>query len=79
MTSADSPVKDYPLFLYEYDTNGKYGKPIDIPSALGLEILMNTTIKAAVQAGREVRITDVEDYCVFHAKDGKILWPPKEA
>ncbi len=69
-------AKDYPLYLYEYDAAGKHGAPIDIPTELGLQILMGTAVKAAIQAKREVRITDEEDNIVFHAKDGSVLWPP---
>lgn len=68
-------MSEFPLFLYIYDLDGMHGGPLDIPTELGLEILMHTAIKPAVKEGREVVITDCLDYCVFHAKDGKVIFP----
>lgn len=65
----------FPLLLYIYNEQGKYDTPLDIPTRLGLEILMETTIKPAIEAGRKVIITDCGDDCVLHAEGGKVLFP----
>lgn len=67
--------KGYPFYLTIYDEDGMHGDPIDIPTEMGLKLLFATAVKDAVAKGREVVVTDCEDFCVFHAKDGKILFP----
>jgi len=68
-------MTEFPLYLYVYEPNGTYGKPSEIANAQELETLMNTTINVAVHLGREVVITDPLDFCVFHAKDGAVIFP----
>lgn len=69
---------DYPLYLYEYSAEGRYGEPLQIAGPAGLEFIMGTLVKRAVEQKREVRIVDTADVCVFHARDGEIVWPKKE-
>lgn len=67
-------MNDYPLYLYNYTAAGKYGKPTAIHNEAELRLAMDTTVRAALEEQREVRITDTGDECVFHCKGGKILW-----
>ena len=70
-------MTDFPLFLYEYDADGRYGKPLKIAGPPGLEFAMATTVKQAIAEKREVRITDTSDFLVFHAENGEIIWPTR--
>lgn len=69
---------DYPLYLYEYNAEGRYGEPLRIAGPAGLQMLMGTLVKQALAEKREVRIVDAADVCVFHTRDGEIVWPKKE-
>jgi hypothetical protein len=69
---------DYPLYLYEYNAEGRYSDPLHIAGPAGLEFIMGTLVKTALAEKREVRIVDESDVCVFHARDGEIVWPKKE-
>lgn len=71
--TADS--KGYPFSLFVYDAEGKHGEPVDVPHQAALRILFEVAVAPAVSDGREVVITDCEDYAVFHAKDGKVIFP----
>jgi hypothetical protein len=66
---------DFPLKLYEYSALGRYGEPTVIEDVVALADAMRSKIKSALDDEREIRITDMNDVLVFHAKDGKILWP----
>jgi len=69
---------DYPLYLYEYNTEVRYGEPLHIAGPAGLEFVMGTLVKTALAEKREVVITDAADVCVFHAENGEVVWPKKE-
>ena len=67
---------DYPLFFYLFNKEGEYGNPIRINN---MEELKNTFKSLSVRihfwTGLEIRITDTGDFCVFHAKDKKVIFP----
>ena len=68
----------YPFLLYVYNAEGRYGAPGNIPTALGLKLLFETTVKPAVERGLKVVITDCDDFCVFHAEGGEVVFPKPE-
>lgn len=72
MTDNEEPL--YPIRLYLYDANGRYGEPIQIDSQEQLYgVGTRTLIKMHMQ--NEVRMTDPMDRLVFHAKDNEVLFP----
>lgn len=78
---AQTPTEsgtDYPLYLYEYNAEGRYGAPLHIAGPAGLQMLMGTLVKTALAEKREVLISNEADECVFHAADGEIVWPKKD-
>jgi len=68
--------QDFPVFVYIYDANGRYGKPVKVDGFMHLEDIMKGDVATAVREGREVRICDVDDFLVFHAENGTIKHPP---
>ena len=40
-----------------------------------LDSFLNLIVKGAIAEKREVMLTDALDYCIFHTKNGKIIWP----
>ncbi len=62
--------------LYIYREDGKHDGAMDV-SELALRMVFVSMIEPAVRAKREVVITDAGDFCVFHSKDGEIIWPTK--
>jgi hypothetical protein len=69
---------DFPFLLYVYDADGRYSKPDRIETTDALEAAMCGPVKLAIAEKREVVITDVGDDCLFHAKDGRIIFPTPE-
>ena len=72
---TDAFAADFPLRLYEYNAEGRYGYPLRIENSAALEVAMTTIVKAALAERREVRITDTGDDLVFHVQNGSIVWP----
>ena len=73
----DDPL--YPMFLYIYEKDGMHGDPVQINSEAQLHDPGTVMIlKIAMQEKREIRITDPNDFLLFHAQDGKILFDGKE-
>jgi hypothetical protein len=71
--------RDFPLNLYLYDENGRYGEPIIIPSKETLHGPGTTLlVKSHIAKKLEVRITDSEDATVFHSQNGELLFPKPE-
>lgn len=68
---------DWPLFLFIYNIEGYHDNGIRLESENDLNV-MQAEILTAINNGQEVRITDREDYLVFHAKDRRIVWPEIE-
>ena len=65
----------FPFFLFVYDVDGKHGAPVDIRTDAALEAAFVSAVVPAVKSGKEVVITDSDDCCVFHAKDGTVIFP----
>lgn len=68
-------MENYPLYVYLFDSQGCYSAPIKITNELQLKCQMQFVIKRHVENKLKVIITDVEDNCVFHSEQGKILFP----
>jgi hypothetical protein len=66
--------KEFPLYVYIYNTEGYHGGKQIIKDETELRAMM-LRIRSIVEEGREVMITDTGDFCVFHAKGGKVKWP----
>lgn len=80
-----SEDRGFPLRLYVYDRMGYYrtapwfSPKVKYPDE---EITVEEARKraeAGVKAGLEVRITNGDDFLVFHAKDGKVIYPAEGA
>jgi hypothetical protein len=66
----------YPISLYLYDKEGRYGKPFTIESEEQLNGFgVRLSVAIAMQEGRKVVMTDPLDRMVFHAEGGAILFP----
>jgi hypothetical protein len=76
-----SPAKEpdlYPIRLYIYSSDGTYGEPIMIMSEDHLMgVGTQFVVRHAVETGHEVMMTDPNDFCLFHAKEGKVIFPPR--
>jgi hypothetical protein len=68
----------YPAHLYIYDESGRYGRPETLVDPQALSVAMFGPVRDAMAQRREVRITDPGDMLVFHAVDGKIVWPTQD-
>lgn len=71
-------VPSFPLFLYLYDSQGRYGSPTEIADAGTLEAAMRIMVRDHIGRSLEVRITNLADELVFHSQDGKVLWPREQ-
>lgn len=68
----------YPIFLYIYKHNGTFEEPLQINSHVQLEsINVKLLIRVAMSARKEIRIKDIADELLFHAKDGRVLFDGK--
>lgn len=72
----EAPI--YPMSLYLFDANGRY----DANSVITIENdgQLNgpgtqLIIKNHIKSGLEVRVTDPGDNCLFHAMNGKVIFP----
>ena len=78
MNPEEEPL--YPISLYIYDRRGYHPGAIEIVS---YEQLMGPgtrlLVRSAVDSGLEVRMTDPEDRLIFHARDGRVVWPDDQA
>lgn len=70
---TDNP---FPAKLYLFDSAGKYDprQVLTINDEKGLKASM-PLVRAHIADGKEVRITDPMDFCIFHAQNGKIVFP----
>ncbi|HEV2416472.1 MAG TPA: hypothetical protein VGX94_01575 [Terriglobia bacterium] len=66
----------FPLSLYVYDHKGFYSGAKCLGNSEELKTAFEREIAPAIREGREVRICDGSDFLCFHAKDGRILYPP---
>lgn len=65
----------YPFFGYVYNHAGYYHAPIKLDTETMLENFLDRVARHAIEEKREVMVTDCDDYAVFHAKGGEILFP----
>lgn len=65
------------FLLYEYNSDGYHNGSMQI-SEDTLPMVFKTIIRIAKEDKREVIITDLGDMCVFHMKDGEVLFPKPE-
>jgi hypothetical protein len=65
------------FLLYEYNSEGYHNGHITI-SEDTLPMVFKTIVRVAREDKREVIITDLGDLCVFHMKDGEVLFPKPE-
>ena len=66
----------WPLKIYFFDVNGKYFKNEVLTMFDEKQLKSNSHhIKHHMDKQLEVMICDVEEYAVFHAKHGKIIYP----
>lgn len=71
----DDPL--FPLSLYLYNADGYHDGPVPIDSEEALYGPISIIIRGHIASGLEATLTDPSDRCVFHAKDGKVLFPPQ--
>ncbi len=71
-------VPSFPLFLYLYDENGRYGNPTEIADESTLEAAMRILVRDHIGRRLEVRIRNPADELVFHSQHGRVLWPTDE-
>lgn len=69
-------LDEFPLFLYVYDLRGFYRDARSLNNCQELKTAFEREIVPAIREGREVRICDESDFLCFHAKQGRILYPP---
>lgn len=72
-----SEADDFPLFLYLYDQQGFYRGAKRLGNRQELKTTFEREVVPAIRERREVRICDTADYLCFHAKDGRVLYPPR--
>ena len=65
----------YPMRLYVYGHNGRHSGGTWLYTEAELHDAMTTVVKPALADKREVRITDSGDCMIFHAENGRIVWP----
>jgi hypothetical protein len=65
----------FPLYGYVYNGSGCYHGPELIQDQEALERFRRREVMPALAEKREIRITDILDCLVFHAKNGRILFP----
>lgn len=75
MSAVKKTAKDYPLFAHFYGSDGSHLDPVRIEDKCGLLMIMKGRIYDSIKAGNEVRITDIDDFTVFYALDGRIVFP----
>lgn len=74
MNDDDAPV--FPAKLYLFNEDGTYDGYIPINSDAHLRSpVIKAMIVGHMKLGREVRLTDPMDNCLFHANNGKIIFP----
>ena len=68
------PESGFPINFYIYNEQGFYGEPIICNCHEDLtRFFKSANARKAFWSGCEIRGTDDFDFCVFHAKDKKIL------
>lgn len=77
MEKNATECEEFPCFLYIYDANGFHNGKVVIETEAELLEAFKGPIKKAMNEKRQVRIADLLDSLMFHAEDGKIIFPTK--
>ena len=66
----------FPAKVWIFNLDGTYDRPYQILNDVGelTELVKEPIFKRHFRNGHEIRITDPLDNCLFHAKDGKIIF-----
>ncbi len=64
----------YPMGLYIFRSDGFHAGPMWLKDEAALDNA-KPTIDNAMRERREIRITDPGDNMLFHAQNGRVLWP----
>jgi ribonuclease BN (tRNA processing enzyme) len=66
----------FPAKVWVFNLDGTYNKPYRVLEGVGelTVLLKEPAFKQFFKNGHEIRITDPMDNCLFHAKDGKIIF-----
>ncbi len=73
-THPNEPL--FPISLYIYDDDGHYGDPLIIRSEAQLNGPgIKMVLQVEMEQGHEIRMTDPDDRLVFHAQEGKVIFP----
>jgi hypothetical protein len=75
---AEEKEDGFPMSIYVFDDDGKHNGAILIANNVELEEKLDNVAMPMLKTGREVVIADCWDSCVYHAKDGKVIWPTEE-
>ena len=68
----------FPIKLCIYQDDGRYS-PIDIVSNDQLHgVGMRSIVQLAMAERRKIVMEDPSGFCVFHAEDGRILFPTED-
>ena len=74
-TSPGDREKGYPFKGYSFGADGMHDGGIWLENHDQLERFMFRVVPLQLRAGLEVMVCDNLDYAVFHAKDGRIIYP----
>ena len=72
--AAIAQSNGYPMRGYVFTDEGRHDGGVALRNKRQMEAFMATKATEAMKEGREIRITDCDDYCVFHAKDRRLLF-----
>lgn len=72
--AVPASTTSYPFYGYEYDEAGYHHGGLVIEDRARLDWYRDHVVKPAMHDGREVIITDGDDYAIFHTKDGVLLF-----
>ena len=74
----DDGSPNFPMKVFVYRKDGTYGAPVVVESDEELKSpRIKGLIRDAFKSGVEVRITDPDDYLLFHANNGRIIFDGK--
>jgi len=73
-----SSEKGYPFRGYLFDYEGYHDGGIWLETDDQLENFIFLVAPAHMHRGLEVMVTDCWDFAVFHAKNGRVVWPSEE-
>lgn len=72
--NSDRPIFPATIYFFKEDGTHHGGTTVNSLERLNRP-LMQALLRAAILMGVEVMITDPDDACLLHAKDGKVIFP----